>query len=181
MTSEPKKVLEIKKSGDVYICDYCADTFTSKRGLATHLRSCPDKPENFPEPVEEPIDVDAEAAEISVLDKLELPDDVRDLLTDTDLDARLKALIKEATDINKAKQVKDAIKKAEDDKKRKQLKQIGYMGDPVVYGSWKKVILSSIEHIASCCEREERKGFEVVTGLCVVAPNGAVYMHFKKK
>ncbi|NIP33211.1 hypothetical protein GWN26_15770, partial [Candidatus Saccharibacteria bacterium] len=94
----------IKKSGDAYICEYCADTFTSKRGLATHLRSCPDKPENFPEPVEEPIDIDAEAAEISVLDKLDLPDDVRELLTDTDLDERLKALIKEATDINKAKQ-----------------------------------------------------------------------------
>jgi len=181
---EAKKMLKVKNPSPDALgntCEFCNDTFTTARGLATHLRSCADNPVNLAQPEIKPVVVDKEEVSKSIIDSLNLPDDVKEKLTDTDLDEKIQKLLKEVTDLNTAKKVKEAIEEAEDKKLRQKLKKIGYQQDPVVYGKWKKIILSSVEHIASCCNREENGGWKVVPGLCTGSPTGAIYMTFKKE
>jgi len=188
--SEKKPVLNIKeqienikKSGDAYICEHCSDTFTSKRGLATHLRSCPDNSANFSEPEIKKPEINKEENIEGILDKLNLPDDIRELIerNPAELEETARQLAKELNDVISATKVQGAIVESEEKKFRKKLKEQGYQRSPVVFGNFKQVILVTLDGIAACLDRETKGGWEVLDGLCAVAPNGSVYMHFKKK
>lgn len=184
MTESPKLKVKNQEPGkidDVVTCEHCLDSFDTKRGLATHLRSCPDNPANFVEGEVEPIEIDKEEVSANIIDTLDLPDDVKELITSTDLDDQIQSLYTQLTNLANAKKVKVAISDAEDKKLRKKMKEMGYQRNPEVYGKFKKVILVSVEGIASCCNRETKGGWEVIPGLCTIAPNGSVYMLFKHK
>jgi hypothetical protein len=185
--TESKDKLAVKGAGKTpnelgNTCEFCSDTFTTKKGLATHERQCPDNPKNTTEPEIQPVVRKQDDGDLDILASLDLPPEVREYIDKNpiELESIAQQLSTELKSVIAAVRTKQSIKATEEQKERAKLKEIGYKSKPVVMGNFKRVILVSLDGILGCLDRES-KGWSRIDGLCAVAPNGAVYMHFEKK
>jgi hypothetical protein len=166
-----------EKSGKTFFCQYCQAGWEKKIQLAAHERQCAVNPKNFKEP-----EIEDNTPDINtILEEAGVSPEVIKLSMDESLEEMIKAKYTEIQQLGDAMKVKKA---AEDEQKRKHSKTLlerGYQREPEVFGNYKKVIIINAEYIAPAVDREERAGWEIKGDLSLPAPNGAIYLTFKKK
>jgi hypothetical protein len=166
-----------ESDGKTFFCQYCQSGWDKKTQLAAHERQCPMNPKNFKEPEIEDSKPDID----EILEEAGVSPEVIKLSKDESLEEIIKAKYAEIQQLSDAMKVKKA---AEDEQKRKHSKTLlerGYQREPEVFGDYKKVIVINAEFITAAVDREERAGWKVLGNLSYPAPNGSIYLTFKKK